>query len=149
MMLNHCFPYLESLTKTNNMQFSFHRFFILCVTLSLSVAAVAQPAAGSRPDTSRRPLSPPAPQGPKPYKEIITSKAVSDGGLFWVHRIEDKYYFEIPDSLFYRDILVVNRLSKAGAGMRVGGFAGYAGDDVSRNVFLNTVRIQLLRCLQQ
>jgi hypothetical protein len=71
---------------------------------------------------------------PKPYKEVITSKAVSDGGLFWVHKVEDKYFFEIPDSLFNRDILVVNRISKAAAGMRSGGFFGYGGDQIGQNV---------------
>ncbi len=115
------------------MQLSFRRIFIGTILMSVSVAAFAQPSGPAKPDTTRRPPGAPS-QGPKPYKEVITSKAVSDAGLFWVHRIEDKYFFEIPDSLFYRDILVVNRLSKAGAGMRVGGFAGYAGDDISRNV---------------
>jgi len=105
---------------------------MLSVLVAASTAALAQPTVTSRPDTTRRPNGPS--QGPKPYKEVITSKAISDGGLFWVHKVEDKYFFEIPDSLLSRDILVVNRLSKAGAGMRVGGFAGYAGDDISRNV---------------
>ncbi|MBL7749719.1 MAG: DUF5117 domain-containing protein, partial [Chitinophagaceae bacterium] len=108
------------------------KFFMLSVLVGASTAALAQPTVTSRPDTARRPNGPS--QGPKPYKEVITSKAISDGGLFWVHKVEDKYFFEIPDSLLSRDILVVNRLSKAGAGMRVGGFAGYAGDDISRNV---------------
>ena len=56
--------------------------------------------------------------GPKPYKEVITDKAKTDEGLFNVHKVEDKYYFEIPDSLLGREILVVNRISKAAAGMR-------------------------------
>jgi hypothetical protein len=73
-------------------------------------------------------------QGPKPYKEVITAKAVSDAGLFWVHKVDEKYYFEIPDSLFGRDILVVNRISKAAAGMRSGGFFGYGGDQIGQNV---------------
>jgi hypothetical protein len=51
-----------------------------------------------------------------------------------VHKVEDKYYFEIPDSLFNRDILVVNRISKAAAGMRTGGFFGYGGDQIGQNV---------------
>ena len=71
--------------------------------------------------------------GPKPYKEVITDKAVSRKGLFTVHRIEDKWYFEIPDSMLGRDILVVNRLSKASAGMR-NFFFGYAGDQIGNNV---------------
>lgn len=71
--------------------------------------------------------------GPKPFKEVITSKAVSDDGLFCVHKQDDKYYFEIADSMLGREMLVVNRISKAAAGMR-NGFFGYAGDQVGQNV---------------
>ena len=66
--------------------------------------------------------------GPKPYKDVITNKAISSKGLFNIHKVEDKWYVEIGDSLLGRDILVVNRLSKAAAGMR-NVFYGYAGDD--------------------
>ena len=109
------------------------RVFLLIITMSVSMAVIGQPPTGTRPDTARR--TPPSPtNGPKPYKEVITSKAISDGGLFWVHKVEDKYYFEIPDSLFNREILVVNRISKASAGMRSGGFFGYGGDQIGQNV---------------
>jgi hypothetical protein len=78
-------------------------------------------------------LQPATTTGPKPYKEVITDKAKTDEGLFKVHKIEDKYFFEIPDSLLNREILVVNRISKAAAGMRAG-FFGYAGDQIGQNV---------------
>jgi hypothetical protein len=71
--------------------------------------------------------------GPKPYKDVITDKAISKKGLFTVHKVEDKWYFEIADSLLGRDILIVNRLSKAAAGMR-NFFFGYAGDQIGNNV---------------
>jgi hypothetical protein len=71
--------------------------------------------------------------GPRPYAEVITARAKTDRGLFTTHRVEDKYYFEIPDSLLGREILVVNRISKAPAGARAG-FLGYAGDQISDNV---------------
>jgi hypothetical protein len=86
--------------------------------------------AQQRPDTSK---SNGRASGPKPYKEIITNKAKTDEGLFKVHKIDEKYYFEIPDSLLGRDILVVNRISKGAAGMR-NGFFGYAGDQIGQNV---------------
>lgn len=70
---------------------------------------------------------------PRPYSEVITAKAKTSRGLLTVHRIDDKYYFEIPDSLLNREILVVNRISKAPAGARAG-FLGYAGDQISENV---------------
>ena len=71
--------------------------------------------------------------GPKTYKEIITGKAITSKGLFTIHRVEDKWYLELADSLLGRDILVVNRLSKAAAGMRNNTF-GYAGDQIGNNV---------------
>lgn len=71
--------------------------------------------------------------GPRPYSEIITAKAKTDKGLFITHKVDDKYYFEIPDALLGREILVVNRISKAPAGARAG-FAGYAGDQIGENV---------------
>ena len=54
-------------------------------------------------------------QAPKAFKEVITSKAVSQKGLFTVHKVEDKYYFEIPNSLMGRQILAVTRYVKVPA----------------------------------
>jgi len=62
------------------------------------------------------------PASPKPYKEVITDKAVTKKGLFIVHKVEDKYYFEIKDSLLGREILAVTRFAKVPAG------AGYGGE---------------------
>ena len=113
-----------------------HKFFIvkrLGLTMLLStlfMMAIAQPVR----DSSRTiPGNNRSSSGPRPYKEVITDKAKTDEGLFSVHRIEDKYFFEIPDALLGRDILVVNRISKAAAGMR-SGFFGYAGDQIGQNV---------------
>ena len=48
----------------------------------------------------------------KTYSELITDKAVTDNGLFDVHKIDDKYYYEINDSLLGRDMLMVTRIVK-------------------------------------
>lgn len=69
----------------------------------------------------------------KTYKEVITDKAVSDQGVFTVHKIDDKYYFEIPDSMLKKEFLLVTRLTKAAAGMRSGS-TGYAGDQIGQQV---------------
>jgi len=55
-------------------------------------------------------------QGPKPYKEVITDKAISHTGLFTVHKVEDKWYFEIPDSMMDREFMAITRFSKTAAG---------------------------------
>jgi Met-zincin/Domain of unknown function (DUF5117)/Domain of unknown function (DUF5118) len=120
--------------KTAIMQFTFQRIIIIFITLVFSVSVKAQSKSISKTDTTSKPSTPPASQGPKPYKDVITAKAVSDGGLFWVHKVEEKYFIEIPDTLFGREILVVNRISKAAADMRMGGFFGYAGDQIGQNV---------------
>src|SRR5258708_39546267 len=60
-------------------------------------------------------------QGPKPYKEIITDKAVSHQGLFSVHKVEDKWYFKIPDSLLSREFMAITRFSKTAGGGVYGG----------------------------
>ncbi len=57
----------------------------------------------------------------KPYKEIITEKAITKTGLFTTHKVDDKYYFEIPDSLMEREILVVSRISGTIANFNFGG----------------------------
>lgn len=55
-------------------------------------------------------------QGPKPYKEVITDKAITHTGLFTVHKVEDKWYFEIPDSMLDREFMAITRFSKTAAG---------------------------------
>jgi len=69
---------------------------------------------------------------PRPYKTVITDKAISRNGLFKTHKVDDKYYFEIPDSVLNREILVVSRISKAGAEVRTAD--GYAGDQIGETV---------------
>jgi hypothetical protein len=71
--------------------------------------------------------------GLKRYDEVITKKALSRSGMFRIHQIDEQYFFEIPDSLLNRDILVVNRISKAPAGLRPS-VNVYAGDQVAENV---------------
>ncbi len=66
--------------------------------------------------------------GPKAFRELITTKARSMTGLLTVHQLEDKYYFEIPDSVFGRDIMTVTRMSKTPSG------AGYGGEQANRQV---------------
>ncbi|HSB92069.1 MAG TPA: zinc-dependent metalloprotease, partial [Flavitalea sp.] len=71
--------------------------------------------------------------GPKPYKDVITEKTITRTGLFIVHKNEEKWFFEIRDSILGKDILVVNRISKAPINTR-SGFFGYAGDEINENV---------------
>jgi len=60
-------------------------------------------------------------EGPKPYAEVITDKADSDEGLFTVHRVGEKHYFELPNELLEKEILVVSRISGHVKGLNFGG----------------------------
>jgi hypothetical protein len=58
---------------------------------------------------------------PKSYEDIITKDAVTDHGLFDVHKVKDKYYYEINDSLLGREMLMVTRIAKTASGIGFGG----------------------------
>jgi len=58
---------------------------------------------------------------PKSYEDIITKDAVTDHGLFDVHKLKDKYYYEINDSLLGREMLMVTRIAKTASGIGFGG----------------------------
>ncbi|MFN5426682.1 MAG: zinc-dependent metalloprotease [Bacteroidota bacterium] len=86
-------------------------------------------------------------QGPRPYKEVITDKAVTKKGLFTVHKVEDKYFFEVHDTILGREILAVTRFIRI-----AGGGGKYGGEEVntqsiklekgpSNNIFLRVVTL--------
>ncbi len=54
----------------------------------------------------------PKPGAIKKFSEVITSKAKTDKGLFNVHSLDERYYYEIPDSLLGREMLTVTRYVK-------------------------------------
>ncbi|MAU71207.1 MAG: zinc-dependent metalloprotease [Pseudozobellia sp.] len=67
----------------------------------------------------------------KAYDRIITEEAVTKSGLFDVHKVGDKYYFEITDSLLNREILVVTRFIKTPSGA-----SNYGGEKISENTIV-------------
>ncbi|HQR92204.1 MAG: zinc-dependent metalloprotease [Bacteroidetes bacterium 24-39-8] len=85
---------------------------------------------------------------PRPYNDVITGKAITKKGLFTVHKIDEKYYFEIADSILGREILSVVRFVKVPAGAGYGGsMANGRGQMIrfekgpSNTIFLRTVTL--------
>ncbi len=68
-------------------------------------------------------------KGPKPYEKFIDSTFTSSKGLMTVHQKKDKYYFEIPESLFGKELMAVTRYSKTAAGGSM-----YGGEEVNGQV---------------
>ncbi|MDX1933171.1 MAG: zinc-dependent metalloprotease [Capsulimonadales bacterium] len=61
------------------------------------------------------------PGTPKPYKDVITAEAKSDAGLFTVHRIDEKVYFEIPPETMGKDMLWSTEIAQTTTGYGFGG----------------------------
>ncbi len=100
---------------------------MLCVHITHAQAPIMLPGAGAQ-GASGGASTPKA--GPKPYKEVITEKAKTQKGLFIVHKVEDKYFFEIPSTLLNKEILCITRFSKTPVG------GGTYGGEIANEVVL-------------
>ena len=93
---------------------------LLCLSFAAAPLLVAQQPGGA-PGGARPEGRGQQNQGPKPYREVVTDKAVSDTGVFLIHRIGDQLLFEIPRAQLDRQFLLVGDLAGAQDG------TGYAG----------------------
>ena len=82
----------------------------------------APPAGGPGPG-QERPGRPDQSTEPKPYDRVITKEAKSDEGIFTVHTIKDKVYYEIPKGELNKEFLWVSQIAKTTLGVGYGGQA--------------------------
>lgn len=99
----------------------------LLISCSLLAQKPSTPATGTPAATPA--AQPKQDNGPKKYSDLITDKARTQHGLFTVHKIDEKWYFEIPDSVFNREIMAITRFSKV-----AGGGGVYGGEEANENV---------------
>ena len=57
----------------------------------------------------------------KPYDKVITKEAKTSSGLFIVHRLDEKVFFEIPTEELRKEMLWVTQLQQTQAGYSYGG----------------------------
>lgn len=76
--------------------------------------------AASKPEASKN--------GIKPFSEVITSKAITRSGMFIIHKVEEKYYFELPFSILGKELMAITRFIKTPTS------AGYGGELVNRQM---------------
>src|SRR5690349_3294030 len=62
-----------------------------------------------------------ASQDPQPYDRVITKDAKTKAGIFKVHQVKDKYYYEIPKSELGKEFLWVSQIAKTTLGVGYGG----------------------------
>jgi hypothetical protein len=68
------------------------------------------------------------PAEPRPYERVITKEAKSDEGVFTIHTIKEKIYYEIPKSELQKEFLWVSQIAKTTLG------AGYGGQAAGNRV---------------
>ena len=84
------------------------------------------PPAGGGQDQPQRPGGPGGREqstDPRPYDRVITKDAKTDEGIFKVHTIKDKVYYEIPKSELDKEFLWVSQIAKTTLGVGYGGQA--------------------------
>jgi hypothetical protein len=104
----------------------------LCAASAVAFAQPPTPPAGAAQEqesAARPPERRDAPE-PRPYDKVITKDAKSDEGIFTVHRIKERVYYEIPTSQLGKDFLWVQQIAKTTLGVGYGGQA--AGNRVVR-----------------
>src|SRR5262245_9393028 len=89
----------------------------LCATLGLaqdeptpSTPAAEAPATPPTPPAG--PVGRQNPQDPRPYDQVITKEAKTSKGVFLVHQVRNRYYYEIPESELGKDFLWVSEISR-------------------------------------
>ena len=98
------------------------KVLLLALTLIVSSCNTAKKAAEAKKTaTAAKPKPKPKKGDIQPYSKIITKEAKTDEGLFKVHKIDDKFFYEIPDTLFEREMLMVTRIAKTANGLGFGG----------------------------
>ncbi|MEO6276865.1 zinc-dependent metalloprotease [Roseateles sp.] len=91
----------------------------------------------------RPPVVLPDPAEPKPFNKVITAEAKTQRGLFAVHSLKNKLYFEIPKALLEQPLLMVANATAVPAGLEHVGLA--LNQDVLRFVLhQNRVLLQLV-----
>lgn len=103
---------------------------ILCLSNEIALAQKKKKKDAEKPSSTISTTSAKSKDDPalKAYREIVTPKAITDKGLFTVHKVDEKYYYEIPDSLFGREMLMVSRIAKAANKI------GYGGEELDTEV---------------
>jgi len=89
--------------------------------------------AGPGGTTATATVGTPKKEGIKKFSDLITGKIKADSGLFNTYKVDGKYYYEIPDSLLSREMLVVTRFIKTPSGLHTS--QQYGGEELNEQVW--------------
>ena len=113
-------------------RFFFHRALSVAAAIAAAAAIAGAQTAPRGPRGGQRPgaggFGAPGRAEIKPYKEVVTDAAKTQNGLFKVHQVDDKVYWEIPANLYGRDILWQTEIAEQPHGL------GYIGQFMGAHV---------------
>lgn len=90
--------------------------------LSLLAAGQEPSQEPAAPPTQERPAARPAEPEIRPYEKVITKDAVTQRGVFTVHRIKSRLYYEIPPAELGKEFLWVTKIERT-PGLGYGGMS--------------------------
>jgi Met-zincin/Domain of unknown function (DUF5117)/Domain of unknown function (DUF5118) len=105
--------------------------FASLLLLSRAVLLAQEPAPAPSPETPAPPDLPAAlprpggpaaqPAEPQPYEKVITKEAKTQKGIFTVHQIKERYFYEIPKSQLNKEFLWNTQIARTTLGIGYGG----------------------------
>src|SRR6478672_4387440 len=112
---------------------------IVLLVVDSAILAASHFAQEPAPQPQEQPATPQAaaPRGggrgqatgePRPYDQVITKDAKTEQGIFTVHRLKDRLFYEIPAKELDKEFLWVTQIAKTTLG------AGYGGEALGNRV---------------
>src|SRR5262245_21916410 len=107
------------------------------LVFAMSLVAAATLSAQEPPPPAEPPAQTPAParpgvtppeSEPQPYDKVITKDAKSRKGIFTVHQVKEKFFYEIPKEALDKEFLWTTQIARTVDG------AGYGGQALSNRV---------------
>ncbi len=106
------------------------RIYILCIFISLfSIDNTYAQRRNKKKKANAKEVTTPVKEkekkeknGIKKYSDVITKEAVTDSGLFQVHKIKKEFFYEIPFDHLKKDMLWVSRIAQIPSGFGGGYF---------------------------
>ncbi|MGN6420681.1 MAG: zinc-dependent metalloprotease [Pseudobacter sp.] len=73
----------------------------------------------------------------KPYETVISAGAETMKGFITVHKVNNRFLLELPDSVIGRDLYTVNRITRSSQDWRnpLGGLCSFGGDWIGQCLF--------------
>lgn len=103
--------------KQHSLNYSRKGILFLFVFSFLSISIIAQEQKPVQPEQKKSKI--------KPYSEVITKEAKTTDGVFKVHKVESKWYYEIPKNEIGKLFLWVSTIKKNQTRLGYGGISHY------------------------